>query len=202
MHWIDIVVIAVVVLSALVSFWRGFIREVLSLLVWVAAVFLAFKFFPYLEPKVAEWIPKLAKEPILLSLATGVGLLIIALFVLGIISYLISNVLIKKSFGIGDRLLAAVLGLARGVLLVGIAGVVVIAIDDSLETQEPKADTILAQSQIWPHSRPLSIWLKNIGVEYVDELNKTKPTKDTEVEVDIFEVNADENEPATAADSP
>ena len=39
--WIDIVIIAIFLLSTMIAFMRGFVREVISLVTWVAAIILA-----------------------------------------------------------------------------------------------------------------------------------------------------------------
>ena len=43
MTWLDIAIVAIIALSALYGIVRGFIREVLSLAVWVAAFWFAFR---------------------------------------------------------------------------------------------------------------------------------------------------------------
>lgn len=44
MNWVDFTIIGVIVLSALISIVRGFVREALSLISWVLAFFVASRF--------------------------------------------------------------------------------------------------------------------------------------------------------------
>jgi hypothetical protein len=44
MNWLDLALLGLVGLSALIGLWRGFVVEVMSLAVWVAAFWLAFAF--------------------------------------------------------------------------------------------------------------------------------------------------------------
>ena len=44
--WADIVLLAILAISALVGIWRGFVSEVMSLVVWIGAFWLAFAFGP------------------------------------------------------------------------------------------------------------------------------------------------------------
>lgn len=187
MHWIDLVIIAVVVLSTLVSFMRGFIREILSLLVWLAAIFVGLKFYPEAVPLIQEQTDMFDKDPAILKYLAGVIVGLIALVILGILSYLVSNVLIRKPLGLGDRLLAIVPGAARGVLLVGILGLIVMfsgrhqrpidyPIDDSYWSEE---------SQLWPQTKELAEWLESIGKEFINDLQKEGPSEALESEVQM-----------------
>ena len=45
MQWIDVVILAIIVLSALISVMRGFVKEMLSLVAWVVAFFVAATFY-------------------------------------------------------------------------------------------------------------------------------------------------------------
>ena len=55
MNPIDIGVIAIIVLSAIFAFARGFVREALSIVAWVGAAVITFKWFDavfaFVEPK-------------------------------------------------------------------------------------------------------------------------------------------------------
>ena len=51
---IDGVVALVIVLSALLAYSRGFVREAMAIAGWIAAGVLAFMFAPQVEPLMAE----------------------------------------------------------------------------------------------------------------------------------------------------
>ncbi|MEM1244070.1 MAG: CvpA family protein, partial [Pseudomonadota bacterium] len=44
LNWVDYTIIAVIAISTLISIVRGFVREFLSLLLWIVAFWLSFKF--------------------------------------------------------------------------------------------------------------------------------------------------------------
>ncbi|HDL4603033.1 TPA: CvpA family protein, partial [Mannheimia haemolytica] len=46
---VDLIVIGIIAFSVLISLWRGFTNEALSLLGWVIAFFVASSFYPYLS---------------------------------------------------------------------------------------------------------------------------------------------------------
>ena len=57
MSWLDLVIIGIILISALISLVRGFVKESISLASWILAGFIAFRYFatfaelllPYIE---------------------------------------------------------------------------------------------------------------------------------------------------------
>lgn len=114
---LDYIIIAIVLLSALLGLIHGFLREVCSLVAWVLAVWLAWKFAPALAPKFGG---ALQQPPFGVWAARAV--IFIGILVLGAIVGAVVNHLVRLSIFSGtDRLLGFVLGLARGLVIVGIA---------------------------------------------------------------------------------
>ena len=56
MTWVDLVVLAVLALSALLAFMRGLVREVLGLAAWVGAIFAGVWALPRVRPQFQEWL--------------------------------------------------------------------------------------------------------------------------------------------------
>lgn len=109
----DWVIIGIVVLSSLISLMRGFVREALSLLIWVVAFAVAMIFHPNLEIFLADYLP----APSLRRMA-GFGLLFMAvLLVGGLISKLIVQLVKVTGLTGTDRLLGTVFGFMRGIML-------------------------------------------------------------------------------------
>ncbi len=113
---IDYAILGVIAVSALVSLFRGFVREALSLAVWIASVWLAWRYFNELEPFLSQWV----EEP---SLRTGLAFVAIwlgALLVGGIVVHLLSLIVDKTGLNVTDRFIGLFFGAARGALLVAI----------------------------------------------------------------------------------
>jgi len=114
---LDGVVIAVVLLSALLAMFRGFVREVLSIAAWVAAAILAYLFYEDALPYVSEYVNNR-------SIAVGLsaaGIFLVALIVVSLITMKISDYVMDSPVGVIDRLLGFLFGAARGLLLVVVA---------------------------------------------------------------------------------
>jgi membrane protein required for colicin V production len=114
---LDIAVIAIVVLSAVFAFARGFVREALSIVAWVgAAAATVYGFNPALER-----IDPLVKNPLLSQLIAGIGLFVGALIILTIVTAFIARGVRASSLSPIDRTLGFVFGLARGAFIVCLA---------------------------------------------------------------------------------
>lgn len=117
MTWVDAVLLAVVALSAIIAFFRGLVREVLSLGAWIGAAAAAFLARPYLLPHVSAWI-----EPPILADIVGTGaVFIVVLIVLKLITNLIADRVQDSSIGGVDRVLGLAFGAVRGAALLVLA---------------------------------------------------------------------------------
>ena len=110
---LDIVIGVVVLLSALIGLVRGLIKEVLSLLSWVAAFIIAI----YFSAQVAAYVPESwANESIRIVIAF-VLLFVGTLIVTGISQWLIAKLVETTGLSSTDRLLGFLFGSARGLLI-------------------------------------------------------------------------------------
>ncbi|HEY2144781.1 MAG TPA: CvpA family protein [Steroidobacteraceae bacterium] len=112
----DVVILLIVLGSTLIGVLRGFVREAVSLVFWILAVWASWTFGPVVEPhlgglladpKVAPWVGRLVILVLVLLLGWAVGMLL---------SYF------TRSLGLGpmDRVIGLLFGAARGVVLVGL----------------------------------------------------------------------------------
>ena len=111
--WIDIAMLALIALSALAGAVRGLTFEILSLLGWVAAWFAGL----WLGPLIAPHLPVGAPGSALNGIAAFACSFLIVLILSGLAARAISALVGKTLLRPLDRLLGAVFGLARGVLV-------------------------------------------------------------------------------------
>lgn len=121
---IDGVVALIIVLSALLAYSRGFVRETMAIAGWIAAAVLAFIFAPQVEPLIKE-TPGL-KEFIadsceLSMIAAFAAVFAVALIVVSFFTPLFSSLVQRSALGGIDQGLGFLFGVARGVLLIAIA---------------------------------------------------------------------------------
>ncbi|GAB4175062.1 MAG: CvpA family protein [Wenzhouxiangellaceae bacterium] len=110
-------ILALGLVSMLVSLWRGFIREVFSILVWVAAAFAAFRLSPVLALRLEDWIDL----PSARFITAFVVVFVLVLVVGGLIGFLVGKLVEKTGLSATDRLFGALFGLARAMVLVVVA---------------------------------------------------------------------------------
>jgi len=113
----DVVVVAILVISGLLAYFRGLVREVLSLATWIGAALGALYGFSTVQPYVRQFI----SVNIVADILSGVGLFLVALVVLTLINHLISSRVKDSALGAIDRGLGFLFGVARGALLVSVA---------------------------------------------------------------------------------
>lgn len=121
---IDGIVGAVIVISALLAYSRGLLREVLSIGGWIVAAILGFVFVDQAQPLVRQ-LPYLGDalgDSCELSVVASFGVIfVVALVIVSIFTPLISSLVQRSAFGGVDQALGFLFGVARGVLLVAIA---------------------------------------------------------------------------------
>lgn len=121
MALLDWAVLAILLMSLLLGAVRGLVYEVLSVLGWMAA-FVAAQWF---AADVAAKLPMGTASATLRFAAGFVLVFVAAAFAAGLIARLIKTLVQAVGLRPVDRVLGAVFGLLRGVILVLIGGVVV-----------------------------------------------------------------------------
>ncbi|HTZ79976.1 MAG TPA: CvpA family protein [Stellaceae bacterium] len=113
MNPFDIIVIAIVVLSGLFAFARGFVKEALSVAAWLGAAVATLYALPYAQPLAERLLPK----GMIADVTAGVVIFVIVLIVLSLLTSAISRRVKESSLSALDRSLGLIFGLARGAVL-------------------------------------------------------------------------------------
>lgn len=114
--FVDVLVVAVIVVSAVVAAYRGFVQESLSILAWAAAAFAALFFGPTVVPllrgMVSGW------TAVIVGYA---GIFLVVVIPLSFASYRFSENVRRSPVHALDRSLGFAFGVVRGLAIVGIA---------------------------------------------------------------------------------
>lgn len=113
-NWADWAIIAILTLSALISLKRGFVKEAMSLAIWVVALVVASIFSPKLAPLLAAYID----APSLQQMAAFSSLFIATLLIGGAVNYLLATLIKATGLSGTDRMLGVIFGLVRGLIIV------------------------------------------------------------------------------------
>jgi membrane protein required for colicin V production len=114
MTMFDYVVLFIMAVSVLVSLMRGAVKEFLSIAAWVLAFYVAQNYASLLIPLLPEAIP----SEMLKMMAAFLILFLAVLFISSLISIAITSLLSKVGIGWFNRLVGALFGLAKGLLIV------------------------------------------------------------------------------------
>lgn len=121
---IDGAVAVVIVLSAILAYSRGFVREGMAIAGWIGAAILAYTFAETAQPLVKE-IPvvgEFLKDSCELSIIVAFGaVLAIGLIIASLFTPLFSSVVQRSALGGLDQGLGFAFGVLRGIVLVGVA---------------------------------------------------------------------------------
>ncbi len=121
---IDGVVAAVIVLSALLAYGRGLVREAMAIVGWIVAAIVAFLFAPQVQPLVKEipMVGEFVADSCIFSLGGAFAIVFVAaLIVMSLFTPLFSSLVQRTALGGVDQGLGFLFGVVRGVLLVAIA---------------------------------------------------------------------------------
>jgi len=124
---IDAVVAVVIVLSAILAYSRGLVREIMAIAGWIGAAVLAFIFAPAAQPLIRELPvvgPFLGDSCELAMIAAFAIVFAIGLVIAALFTPLFSSMVQRSVLGGLDQGLGFVFGVARGVILVAVALIV------------------------------------------------------------------------------
>lgn len=110
---VDLAVLGVMILSALLAFSRGLIREVLSIGAWLGAGIIAVAGLPYIRPLLEPHVP----SPEWTDPAGYLILFLVSLIILSVIAKAIGGAVRSSVISGVDRSLGLLFGLARGAVL-------------------------------------------------------------------------------------
>ncbi len=152
--WVDWAIVAIIIISALISLFRGFFKEVLSLVTWIAAAIIAKLFSGSLSLMFESHIA----TPSLRVAAAAAVLFIATLLVGGLINAVISKLVEVTGLTGTDRVLGMVFGALRGALLV----TMLVGISHYLPVQN---DSWWQGSSLVPHFEIVSEWIKRLALD-------------------------------------
>ncbi len=152
MNWADWVILAVIVVSSLISLKRGFVKEALSLATWIAAFVVARLFTDNMSALLAGYID----TPSARVVAAFVLLFVATLFAGALINNLIGLLVRATGLSGTDRVLGMVFGIARG-------GVLVVVLVALLGLTPVIQDRWWQQSTLIPHFAVMEEWTQNLA---------------------------------------
>lgn len=161
LNQVDIAILIITVLSSLFGLWRGLIREVLSLLSWIAALLVARVYSEYLSGLMSGMIENEG-----IRYVTAFAVLFVAVMMLGtLINFLLSKLLGASGMKFADRLLGGVFGIARGLIIVLVIMFV--------------SSVFVSETALWQESKlvPYGMTMIEKSRVFIGDLDSVDPTQ-------------------------
>lgn len=116
--YLDVGLLAIAFISGLLAMYRGFSREVLSILSWIVAVAALGYFVFYHKPAAEQLAQQFHVPTIVAQVVTGAIIFLVVLIIVHLITARISDSILDSRVGIIDRVLGLGFGVIRGFLVV------------------------------------------------------------------------------------
>ena len=127
---LDIVIIAIITISGLVGIFRGFVREIMSLVGWIVSAWLAWRFAYVFAPV----FDSIIDSPDVRKAASFISIFLVSLVLFALLSYFISKIMSKSALKGTDRTLGMVFGLLRGAIIIAVLAVLIQSTEFSKES--------------------------------------------------------------------
>ena len=110
----DLVILIIIFCFGLFSLFRGFTKELISIISWIFAILLAISFTPFVLSKIQVMLPSISLSPLI----AGVLIALIVYILFRILGGLSQKKLAKANLSAINRSLGFLLGVAKGFALV------------------------------------------------------------------------------------
>lgn len=175
----DAVVFALMGMSCLLAFFRGFVREVLSLGAWIGAAIVTLYFFP----SVAEQLQPKFKSAVIAAGFSTLGIYVAALMAFSLINSLILK-FVKSGSDVGllDNWLGLIFGAARGALLISLSFFLM-----TIVLPEDDYPDVIKQAKTLPYVEEGALVIAKISPKYlrdISSLNKRIDGGDDDEKID------------------
>jgi len=194
---LDIVVVVIVLISSIVAFLRGLVREVLTIFGLGGATMAALTIAPEFTDGIQDWLTEGIEDAdksrmwgvipydIAASVFSYAGVFVITLVVLSLISHWIAKSVHAVGLGPVDRSLGVFFGIGRGLLLIGLLYLPFYMLMDDKEKED-----WFAESQTYSYVE----YLSDTIVGFMPETWKRSQNDTTEEESDPLKDLTGEND--------
>ncbi len=170
LNGVDYTILAILFISFLIGIFRGFVCELISLITWVGAFLIAFKFANPAANYLIHIIDSLTVRYVI-----AFTLIFVVILIIGIsINLLIRHLWYRTGVPIIDRILGMLFGIARGILIVAF---ILLFVRASALQDEP----VVKHSQLIPVFVPVINWFHQVLPEKIVHISEWSHPNKTEI---------------------
>lgn len=159
LHWVDYAIIVVIGISVLTGLFRGFVKELIALGVWVLAIWLAVTY----SQLVSSWLISYINDPSVRIAVSFVATLVLTLIAGGLFNAFLSFILHRSGLSGTDRVLGMGFGLVRGLFIVALLMLVV-------KMTSLPYEYYRAQSFLYAQFDPMVNWLYGYTPQFIKQM--------------------------------
>ena len=126
---VDLISLLVIFLSILASTWRGFLKEFLTITIWIISYFLSTILFKY----VISYSKIFIQIEVLANLISWITPFVASVIILSILNRIFIYPLVLKYSNLFDHILGAFFGLVRGVILLSLVFIFIIYLIEDID---------------------------------------------------------------------
>jgi membrane protein required for colicin V production len=126
MNWIDIAIVVILILSMVMGFINGLVKEVASLAALILGIWGAIRFSSFTAEKLYDYFDMTGQYVGIIAFLITFGIIVVIIHFIGIVADKIVDAI---SLGFVNRLLGIAFGLLKSVLIMSVFFVVLNAID-------------------------------------------------------------------------
>ena len=160
-YWVDCVIVGAIGLSVVTGLFRGFVKELIALVVWVLAIWLASTY----SHSLSVWVHPYISDKTACIAVTFVAILVSILIAGAVLNTVISLVLHRSGLSGIDRLLGMGFGLVRGVFIIALLMLVIKM--TSLPSEEYRS-----KSRLYVQFDPLVSWIYSYTPDVIKRMAK------------------------------
>jgi membrane protein required for colicin V production len=126
MNWIDLTIVVILILSMVMGFINGLVKEVASLAALILGIWGAIKFSSFTAAKLYDYFDMTGQYVGIISFIVTFGIIVVVIHFIGILA---DKVVDAVSLGFINRILGIVFGLLKSVMIMSVFFVILNAID-------------------------------------------------------------------------
>ncbi|MCF6288207.1 MAG: CvpA family protein [Proteobacteria bacterium] len=185
MNWLDFVFIGILAISVIISLFRGLIKEVLSLVIWASAFWVAYNFVDVGADSLTSYI----EVPSARHLIAFVALFIAALIVGGLLNFIVARLIKKTGLSGTDRFFGMFFGALRGLIAI-------VAITFFIQATPLSEDPWWQESKLAPQFSKISEWVRlNMPEEFSKYFSFIEQGKEAKMQELIEKLNGPQDQP-------
>jgi membrane protein required for colicin V production len=164
--YLDLALIAVAFISGLLAMYRGFARELLSILSWIAAAGVGYWIFATKKDMTADIAAQTSLPPQIATVAVAAVVAIIVLIVVHLITARISDAILDSQVGMIDRVLGFIFGVLRGFLLFVIP---YMAYEAFISPEQEKQHPLVRDAFFRPYVKATGESIRNVLLQVIPQ---------------------------------